>query len=151
MALGQSWPSLGLRTQPRTGPDRGQPYPHPHPGQRQCVGGVEALPPMDAVPVRGIQDGQWDAHPGGGDSGGAPAGLSRLRCPTCPQDHRPQALLPSATAPATPLGVLPTQATHLTCAGSARVPAPRWARGFLHRRQGVPGSAGTRNRRRLTR
>lgn len=39
----------------------------------------------------------------------------------------------------------------LTCAGSARVPAPRWSRGFLHRRQGVPGSAGTRNKRRLTR
>lgn len=33
------------------------------PGQRQRVGGVEALPPVDAVPVWGIQDGQWDAHP----------------------------------------------------------------------------------------
>lgn len=70
---------------------------------------------------------------------------------TCPLKTTGPRLLPSAAAPETPLGVLPTQATHLTCAGSARVPAPRWSRGFLHRRQGVPGSAGTRNKRRLTR
>ena len=71
--------------------------------------------------------------------------------PTCPLKTTGPRLLPSAAAPVTSLGVLPTRAAHLTCAGSARVPAPRWSRGFLHRRQGVPGSAGTRNKRRLTR
>lgn len=56
-----------------------------------------------------------------------------------------------AAAPQLPPRRLPARATHLTCAGSARVPGPRWSRGLLHNRQGVPGSEGTRNRRRLTR
>ena len=57
----------------------------------------------------------------------------------------------SLPPPRLPPGVLPALATHLTCAGSTRVSGPRWSRGVLHRRQGEPGSEGTRNRRRLTR
>lgn len=78
---------------------------------------------------------------------GATVGELPLRPPGPRRRLRPQLPL----HPRQPPGVLPVLATHRTCAGSARVSGPRWSRGVLHKRQGVPGSEGTRNRRRLTR
>lgn len=94
---------------------------------------------------------------GGGDSQalllGTP-GCHRAAAPgpTFPPSHWQAKGSPSAAAATQlPPGVPPALATHRTCAGSARVSGPRWSREVLHRRQGVPGSEGTRNRRRLTR
>lgn len=75
----------------------------------------------------------------------------RLRGPRRPP-ARPAGLRTSSTPrPPLPRGALPAPATHLTCAGSTRVSGRLWSRGVRHRRQGAPGSEGTRNRRRLTR
>lgn len=146
-ASGPTW-GPGLQPNPT------QPHTAAHPGQGQRVGGVKALPPVDVVAVRGVQDGQRDAHPVGGGSRQRRCCCGRRRRlggPPCPP-ARPAGLRPgSAPRPPLPRVALPAPATHLTCAGSTRVSGRLWSRGVRHRRQGVPGSEGTRNRRRLTR
>lgn len=79
-----------------------------HPGQGQRVGGIEALPPVDAVLVRRVQNRQWDAHPGGGAVGRegvawAPPGSSGATAPDPaggPEAGGPQAWLLSSVAAA---------------------------------------------------
>lgn len=99
MALASPWPSLGLGLHLGTWARQGAaPSPsHPnqapgaaHPGQRQCVRSIEALPPVDAVPVRGVQDGQRDTHPGRERQWGHTAGA-----PWRPWGHSPRPIFPS--------------------------------------------------------
>lgn len=109
-----------------------------YPRQSQSVRGIKAFPSMNSIAVWGLQDGQGDAHP--------------VQEAQHQDQQRPRSVPNSScNCPVGPPGNSNALNTHLTCAGSARVSGPCWSRGIPHRRQGVPGSTGTGNRRRLTR
>lgn len=111
-----------------------------YPRQSQGVRGIKAFPSMNSVAVWRVQDGQGDAHP---------VQEAQHQDQQRPRSVPYPGLVPYC--PVEPPGNSSALNTHLTCAGSTRLSGPCWSRGIPHRRQGVPGSTGTGNRRRLTR